>query len=228
MRSLRRSAAMPLLVEQRKGTNRTFDDVYGANTSPYYSIPSRRLIDYCTRRDLTSSLVLDFGSGDGRHAVPLARISSRVVAIDSSVEAIVKLEQRCIDLRIANVDAVCANGVEVNFPENTFGALVASTVLDHLQSDDLPLVVANLRAALKPGGFAYVSVFTTADPAYGDDPSKLSETSDLIARFFSPGELSTLFSDWDVVHYGESTFRSFAHGPPHMHSMAELIAHNPG
>src|SRR5215813_6673820 len=160
-------------------------------------------------KDLQPGRALDIACGVGRHAIYLAQNGWRVTAVDSSPVGIEILRQRAreislpIDTRVSDLEK----------GEFQFGPATYDLICDfyYLQRDLFP----SIRAAVKPRG-AFVAAIHLNDgktDAKPHDPAFLLE----------PGELKTLFSDWEITYYRE--------GPSdeggHHHDTAYLIARKP-
>jgi len=107
--------------------------------------------------------VLDLGCGEGRHVHGLHMLGGvHVVGIDLDTEALEKARQGLATLpprsasdtartRFEQGDATC-----LDFPDNTFDAVICSEVLEHVP--DYDAVLAEVRRVLKPQGRLCVSV----------------------------------------------------------------------
>lgn len=91
-------------------------------------------------------LCLDVASGTGDFAVRLARLGARPVALDMTLEMLAVARQRAPGLWIVAGDAFA-----LPFPDATFDCLTAGFGFRHAR-EDLPLILAELRRVLKPGG----------------------------------------------------------------------------
>jgi SAM-dependent methyltransferase len=109
------------------------------------------------------SLVLDAGSGFGRHAFELARRGYHTVALDraadeveatrSTMAAMVEtgeVEEKHV------VGVVRGDATALPFPDATFDAVVTSEVLEHIPDDVRAL--AELRRVVRRGGLVAVTV----------------------------------------------------------------------
>jgi len=99
--------------------------------------------------DLPDGPLIDFGAGDGRVAIPLARATSRTVfAVDSSPTMLGHLADR--KGTSPNLFPMLADGT-VFLPFSAAG-IYAIAVLIHHQSWDAARIILNLAASLVPGG----------------------------------------------------------------------------
>ena len=168
-------------------------------------------------RDLEPRRALDIACGVGRHTIYLAEHGWQVTAIDSSRVAIEILQQRARSARIP-VCGAQASGLHqidtqiVDLEKDKFQIEPAAYDLIcnfyYLHRDLFPAI----RAGVKPGG-AVVAAIHLND---GNPNAKPHNPAFLL----SPGELKTLFSDWEITYYHE--------GPSdeggHHHDTAYLIA----
>jgi len=91
-------------------------------------------------------LCLDVAAGTGDFAVRLARRGARPVALDMTPEMLAVARRRVPDLWIVAADAFV-----LPFADGTFDCLTAGFGFRHAKQD-LPLILAELRRVLKPGG----------------------------------------------------------------------------
>jgi SAM-dependent methyltransferase len=107
--------------------------------------------------------VLDMGCGGGRHAFALLRQGADVVALDYSESEVAAVNGMFAAMQLAGEVPAGAVGIGVRgtayglpFPDNTFDAIIAAEVLEHLPEDRLAM--SELVRVLKPGGRLAVSV----------------------------------------------------------------------
>lgn len=98
--------------------------------------------------------VLDFGCGDGRIAIPMAKLGLNVVAVDAATEMVERLDHNAQvqELAIGEINVGIWDGItDVEWP--TFDAVNARAVFIHHGHADVAVMVKNLAAILKPGGY---------------------------------------------------------------------------
>ena len=91
--------------------------------------------------------VLDLGSGSGWVAKDLTLKHARVISVDLSQKSLTRIKQ---GLRHEQVDFVLADAYNLPFGENSFDLVVASEVLEHLDSPGA--VLRELQRVLIPKG----------------------------------------------------------------------------
>lgn len=127
--------------------------------------PWPEVIDFTT--DLPAGgLVLDVGCGHGRHARPLALTGHRVVGIDVSRRLLAIGKKATSAAREFRVIAwIGADATALPFPDATFDAALCIAVLHHLSSRDERIrALSEMRRVLRPGGEAFISVWSMDDP----------------------------------------------------------------
>ena len=122
-------------------------------------------VDYDRLGLRAGELVLDLGSGPGRHAFETIRRSARVVLCDYDTGELAQArtmvgamgEAGEIDGPIDRVMATAqGDGVSLPFPDGTFDRIIAAEVLEHIPDD--AAAMAEIARVLKPGGRVAVSV----------------------------------------------------------------------
>lgn len=176
-------------------------------------------------KDLTPGRALDLACGVGRHAIYLAENGWQVTAVDSSRVGIEILQQRARE-RSARIpvstrrdwEASClleidARVADLEQREFLIDAAAYDLICDfyYLQRDLFP----SIRTGVKSGGSVVAAIHIND----GKTDVKPHNPAFLLA----PGELKTLFSDWEITYYHE--------GPSdeggHHHDTAYLIARKP-
>jgi len=120
--------------------------------------------------------LLDVGAGGGGLSAALARFG-RVVAVESSAEAMVQLRRR------AAVTAVSASVLTLPFASGTFDVATALDVLEHVEDD--VAAVREIARSLRGGG-----VFLATVPAH---PALWGGHDEIHGHFrrYRPGELES-------------------------------------
>ncbi len=95
--------------------------------------------------------LLDFGCGPGRDLATFKALGHHVTGLDGSppLAALARANSGC--------DVLEQNFLELNLPANRFDGIFANAVLFHVPTSELPRVLQELHATLKPGGVLFSS-----------------------------------------------------------------------
>ena len=171
----------------------------------------RKVMEYI-KTDAPYEHILDFGCGSGVMLPYLCGISARVTALDIDLLPFERVSrQRPFP---DNLQVHDANKVSLkSLPSTSFDLIIATDVLEHV--DDLPGILADMKALLKPGGRVIISGPTEnvfykigrklAGPEYSGDYHErgIAEVRELlgqqiqvinIARLYWPIPLFDIFS----------------------------------
>lgn len=99
--------------------------------------------------------VVDFGCGDGRVSIPLARLGFQVYAVDSSQEMLARLWENAVTpTEREGLTTVWSDGSDLDSYSfaGKLDAVVCRAVLIHHGYDDATRLVLELAKVLKPGG----------------------------------------------------------------------------
>jgi SAM-dependent methyltransferase len=122
-------------------------------------------VDYRRLGLREGELVLDLGSGPGRHAFETMRRGARVVLCDYDTGELGRARTLAAAMADSGevttpVDRVMAtaqgDGVHLPFPDDTFDRIIAAEVLEHIPDDEG--AIAELHRVLKPGGTIAVTI----------------------------------------------------------------------
>ncbi|MDT8907995.1 MULTISPECIES: bifunctional 2-polyprenyl-6-hydroxyphenol methylase/3-demethylubiquinol 3-O-methyltransferase UbiG [Pseudomonas] len=95
--------------------------------------------------------ILDFGCGPGRDLQTFTRMGHVAIGLDGSPAF----------ARMARQDSGCEvwqqDFLELDLPDERFDGIFANAVLFHIPVQELPRVLKQLRATLKPGGVLFSS-----------------------------------------------------------------------
>jgi SAM-dependent methyltransferase len=184
-------------------------------------------------KEIPKGKALDLGIGEGRNAFFLAKDGFEVEGIDLAQEAV----RRCNELAQREglkVRAEVADVREFPIPEGTYTCIVCAYVLPFLKRSEAEALIGRIKAGLAPGGVVYVAAFTTEDPGYRRcrerglpevEPNTFF-SSKFNSHFFylTRGELQELFRDLEILSYAEGYSLDLAHGEPHHHGWASVLA----
>lgn len=107
--------------------------------------------------------VLDFGAGDGRVTVPLARLGYTVTAADSSPRMLAALHAAAPTIPMVLTDGLDRDAL----PHHAFDAAVCLAVLIHHGYTAGRRIIETLTAAVKPGGLLILDWPASDYPAEG-------------------------------------------------------------
>ena len=142
------------------------------------------------------SLVLDLAAGRGRHALALARLTHRVVAVDIAEAAMRSL--LATRARVAG-GAVCAVVADLGALPLRAGVADAVLVVNYLDRGLFPV----LRALPRPGGRLIVETYTMEQRALARGPRDP-------AHLLRAGELAELVAPLAIVARREGLVRDEA------------------
>ncbi|ADE02113.1 class I SAM-dependent methyltransferase [Haloferax volcanii] len=167
-----------------------WDERYRTGTYPTDPEPSPALRAYLD--ELPDGRALDVAAGSGRNALFLAANGYRVDALDQSSEGLSIIDERARARGFTDrVETIRADATTYEFPESTYDLVTISyfRTLDRL---------ADIKAALKPGGVLFYQHHLRADP-----PATVGPSTDRYR--FDSNELLRACLDLTVLYYDEST-----------------------
>jgi len=119
--------------------------------------------------------LLEVGAGTGQDSVFFAENGLSVVAIDLSPAMVERCREKGLDARVLDL-----TGLTGEFAAGSFDAVWSMNCLQHVPTPDLPPVIEQIRAVLRPGGLFYFG-------AWGGDGTEglLADDSHDPPRFFA-------------------------------------------
>ena len=112
-----------------------------------------RVVDACPR----DGIVLDVPCGTGRYFELVVGSGRRVVGADQSGGMVEQARARGL---AASVEQI---GLQELAYTDAFDGVLCIDAMEHVPPEDWPVVVDNLRRALRPGGFLYMSLEVLPD-----------------------------------------------------------------
>ena len=106
----------------------------------------RYLLKGLRKNTRASAKVLNIGVGSGKLEGLLMQAGYSVAALDPDENAISKLAS-------IGIDAHTGVAEHLPFEDGSFDAVIASEVLEHLESDNCHQAISEIRRVLKPGGY---------------------------------------------------------------------------
>jgi SAM-dependent methyltransferase len=95
--------------------------------------------------------ILDFGCGPGRDIKYFQSIGHRPMGLDGSIEFCIKARQ------YTDCTVLHQKFLSLSLPRQAFDGIFANAALFHVPSQELPRVLRELHAALRPGGILFIS-----------------------------------------------------------------------
>lgn len=214
-------------------TTDPFFEPYDRDEIAYGDVPSAPLAAYVCQVECHGK-ALDLGAGAGRDTIELAKAGFHVTAVDLSTRGAERIQQRAESAGLADHIQTCvANVCDFPIPVDTYDAICATTVLDHIPADQAEKVWNRMVAGLRAGGMIYVEVHSTEDPGSDKSPgcesdAPKSETAGAVVNYFSPNQLAewatAAESGLRILRYEERLEWDYTHGPEHQHGKAILLA----
>ncbi|MBT4257569.1 methyltransferase domain-containing protein [archaeon] len=188
-----------------------FEKEYSKTKGSYWGLkPGKRLI-YFEKLLKRNSKILDLGCGTGRAALYLAKKGHKVTAIDISETGIEKLNE------YAKKEKLKINSFVGDFNnykiDGSYDAVVALFSIHFLQEKKVFNLIKNIKQKTKKNGFNFIGVFRK---------SKGNKNN----YQFGNGELSTMYSDWEIISYKEFSKeeKHGKNGKLHSHAISSLIS----
>ena len=129
---------------------------------PYPTVFHSRFVDRLLTTCRAGGLVLDAPCGTGGYFARVSASGRRVVGIDQSAGMLAKARERGTAERLEHV------GLQEMAFDAEFDAAMTIDAMENVPPEDWPVVVANVRRALKPGGHYYLTVEETDDADIGE------------------------------------------------------------
>lgn len=95
--------------------------------------------------------ILDFGCGPGRDLNAFTRLGHIAIGLDGAPRFAAMAREH------SGCDVWCQDFLKLALPENRFDGVFANAALFHIPSQELPRVLRELRATLKPRGVLFSS-----------------------------------------------------------------------
>jgi SAM-dependent methyltransferase len=183
-------------------------------------------LDFFDRYVTPPARILDAGCGVGRYTIPLAMREYEVTGVDISRIAITELDnarlRRNMQMGLAAAD-VC----HLPFRDNTFDAVVAFGVLQHLLEEERSAVLSEFARVLVPGGTLVIEVLGREDMRMGGrevEPTTFLRSTGSVYHYFDPDEIRDIFSGLEIIDIKENKVIKNIAGKDHMRHMISVAA----
>ncbi len=160
-------AVIPLLINTESDLYRVLDELLASRGGEWWNTfyqdrarpcpffvewPDESLIDRAAQGRLPQGRALEFGCGNGRNAVFMARHGLDVVAVDFSEQAIGWAAERVRAANV-NVELRCESALETPLKPASFDLVYDSGCFHHLAPHRRLQYVERVCSTLKPGGW---------------------------------------------------------------------------
>ena len=176
---------------------------------------NRGRLAYLARLVRSQGRVLNIGVGGGQFEEEALARGIEVYSLDPSQRAIDELRKR---LGLAPERAKVGHAQQIPFADGSFGAVVASELLEHLEPADVPIVLAEISRVLSPGGllvgtvparesladkrsFAPIAASSSIAGAIAKHSTRASSVRVLSANFAIVRLFETPFINWRTLNW---------------------------
>jgi len=168
---------------------------------------------------IPESKILDLGFGQGSEVLFLAQNNFIVEAIDKSDAMVQQLNNKVVNLNLANVKLDQIDIRDYEIAANKFEVIICKDVLNFISRTEALKIIDDIKSKIKNGGYILIEVFTIEDPSFKKESKFLF--------YFELQELLKLFSDFKIYYYFENMILDPGHlgfVTAHQHGVARLIA----
>ncbi len=107
------------------------------------------------------SIILDVGSGNGRHLIPCAKRCKKVIGLDVSRELLEIVKKKVYNKRFRNVELIHSDAVNIPIRNNSVNAILYIATLHNISIRYRRIIsLKEIKRVLKPGGKAIISVWS--------------------------------------------------------------------
>ncbi len=132
-----------------------------------FKVPEQWFLDEAEKMHPDGLKVLDLGCGNGRNAVPLARMGCKVTGVDISNVALSLLKEKSQKEGVS-VDTIQSDFASLSFPSESFGLCVCYNSIFNCRIDELFEIFGKVKTWLSPKGRFLVTLRSTKTPPPGD------------------------------------------------------------
>ena len=114
-----------------------------------------------------TSVVVDIGSGNGRHLIPCAKLCKKVIGLDVSKELLEIVKKKVFQNKLSNVDLVHSDAVNIPVKNNSIDAVLYIATLHNISERYRRIKsLKEIKRILKPNGKAIISVWSRWQDKY--------------------------------------------------------------
>lgn len=141
------------LRERREAVRAEYDaDAATYDDAPYPTTSHTAFIDRLVATCPPGGLVLDAPCGTGQYFGRIRDAGRRVAGVDQSAGMLEQARRRGLAEQLEQV------GLQEMTFEAVFDGAMTVDAMENVPPEDWPIVIANLRRAIKPGGYLYLTV----------------------------------------------------------------------
>ena len=158
------------------------------------TLPDKTITEFVKEHDIKTAI--EFGCGEGRNAIYLAKNGIDVLAIDTSYIAIENAEKLANGLK-GNIEFVASDCFSFEYKNKTFDVAIDSGMFHHLAPHRRLQYRDLLKAVIKPNGY-FVLLCFAADAGGAD------EVDDL--QFYTQRNTGVAFSEQRIRNFFNADF----------------------
>ncbi|MDP8011487.1 MAG: class I SAM-dependent methyltransferase [Thermoplasmata archaeon] len=142
------------------------------------------------------SLILDAGSGTGKSSLSYEK-DFKIILLDFSMNS----------LRNSSLatEKILGDVTELPFKDDTFDAVIAFHILDHILMDKRKIAIQELFRVLKKKGYIFALSFSTEDFRYGKgneiEKNTFLRGNGIFTHYFEEEEFLNLFNNFKIIKF---------------------------
>ncbi len=144
-----------------------FEQIYAAGTPPWDIGRPQPFVLALLAAGRIRGRVLDAGCGTGENALAVGAQGLDAVGIDASSRAIEQARAKASARGLARVRFEVGDALALDARGETFDVALDSGLFHVFADPERPRYARSLRAALRPGGLAFIACFSEREPNWG-------------------------------------------------------------
>jgi SAM-dependent methyltransferase len=191
----------------RAETVRYHDTLYRSGDHPDWLLQPSSFVMRAAERLRSPSAkrrIADVGCGNGRHAIPIARLLApavEVLCVDLVPAAIEALEHAASSVGVRGcIVPVVADLDDVDLAVDAFDMVIGCSVIEHAR--DVRGLLEGIRTSVRPGGFACFVVGTDRIEIRADGQVRSALVESPMTAEDLDALMRSVFVGWDVVEQG--------------------------